>query len=544
MNELPKTVKLVTQAEADRWNAKPILERILATQNNPDYYNGRPYVQQPSEINSFYISELIKSLYLNKPFYGYTLSRLDRKISTSVPTAAVNCQKLLIEINNYFLATLSRPMQLFVLEHEVLHEGLHHFSRFRPILQEADGKVDPQKHSDFNIGADNAINQLINVQEGDWITFKSFKEMLKDRGYPNVKVDEKMQAEYYYKILREHPAKNPCSSCKHNQQGQQQQQQKPGGQQPQPSQQGQNGQQPGQQPGQGQQPSQQGQPGQGGQQPGQGQGQNGQQQGQGNGQVSCPAACGKCGSGLEKIMNDLYGHNKQISNAAQDNSVFREILKKAKKRQEDHERKKGIGQGDGLSSILPDYEGKVHSKIWEKLITHAFGDDIKAEVNYYFGRPSRRFEDSFHYKKHVIEGRKVYIVVDTSGSVGDDELTKFMGYVRKGMRSTGTQVTLIECDDGVHEKSIRKFKRLPKDVGIKMHGRGGTDLTKALDYIENNLEKNSKGQKLREVRAIFLTDGYTPWRKPKIKVSVVYTAGSHSEISPVYNHAKIDGVGV
>ena len=242
-------------------------------------------------------------------------------------------------------------------------------------------------------------------------------------------------------------------------------------------------------------------------------------------------------------MNDLHGHGKQIENAAQDNSVFREILKKAKKRQQDLERRRGVGQGDGLSSILPDYEGKVHSKVWEKLVTHAFGDDIKAEVNYYFGRPSRRFDDSFHYKKHVIEGRKVYIVVDTSGSVGDDELTKFMGYIRKGMKSTGTTVTLIECDDGVHEKSIRKFKRLPKDVGIKLHGRGGTDLTKALDYIENVSEKGSKGQKLREVRAIFLTDGYTPWRKPKIKVSVVYTAGAHSEISPIYNSAKIDGVG-
>ena len=97
----------------------------------------------------------------------------------------------------------------------------------------------------------------------------------------------------------------------------------------------------------------------------------------------------------------------------------------------------------------------------------------------------------------------IAIVVDTSGSVGEDEINVFMSEIDGIVKANGISqgVTVIPCDAQVGE--IQKL-RSRKAIGtIKLNGGGGTDMGVGI-AAAGTLRPTPK-------IVIVLTDGYTDW---------------------------------
>ena len=117
-------------------------------------------------------------------------------------------------------------------------------------------------------------------------------------------------------------------------------------------------------------------------------------------------------------------------------------------------------------------------------------------------RPNRRFVGRGIYLPGVDYTPRmgpVVIGVDTSGSIGQNELNVFGGHVNRIIEQCNPEsVTVIYCDAEVNHADTYE----PEDLPIKLtpHGGGGTAFEPVFDYIdEHDLDP--------EV-VVYLTDGY------------------------------------
>jgi len=130
------------------------------------------------------------------------------------------------------------------------------------------------------------------------------------------------------------------------------------------------------------------------------------------------------------------------------------------------------------------------------------------ETDYSFARPNRRFiaQDIYLPGKYGNDGMGMLSVVfDTSGSVSTDEMRRFASEVVEAVDSTNpTGLCLIYCDaqvqhvDTFHDPTVDEVTD-----SIARYGAGGTDMTVALDWIDDNMPDTKA--------AIVFTDGYTPF---------------------------------
>jgi predicted metal-dependent peptidase len=109
----------------------------------------------------------------------------------------------------------------------------------------------------------------------------------------------------------------------------------------------------------------------------------------------------------------------------------------------------------------------------------------------------------------------VAIVLDTSGSIGNDTLDIYLSEIRGIMNAVGISsgIWVLPCDSKVHEvEKIRSFD-LSK---VRIKGGGGTDMTVGID--------EALRIRPRANIIITLTDGATPWPDKKPLGSVIYLA--------------------
>ena len=91
-------------------------------------------------------------------------------------------------------------------------------------------------------------------------------------------------------------------------------------------------------------------------------------------------------------------------------------------------------------------------------------------------RPSRRH--AAHMGRIRKSGLEVVFLVDTSGSMGEDEL-KLVEPELRGLHARGAHITVIHCD-----AAVAKVEEYSPYEGLqKFHGRGGTDYSDALIYL-------------------------------------------------------------
>lgn len=101
----------------------------------------------------------------------------------------------------------------------------------------------------------------------------------------------------------------------------------------------------------------------------------------------------------------------------------------------------------------------------------------------------------------------VVILIDTSASIGQEELDVFNSEIKKMMSSyTFENIYVVPVDDRVHETNVQMFKK-SKDVNLKkVVGNGGTDFRPAFKWITQNIVKKNKPLGF----VVYFTDMYGP----------------------------------
>lgn len=161
-------------------------------------------------------------------------------------------------------------------------------------------------------------------------------------------------------------------------------------------------------------------------------------------------------------------------------------------------------QGNVPGHLLEWAEAFLNPKVdWRKVlrsaIRHAMAD-IAGQLNFSYQRPSRRTLPKIVLPSMRQPVPNIAVVVDTSGSMSNDDLAMVLGEVNSVLKQCGQKqgVDAIVCDAAVHSA-----KRVFKADQITLAGRGGTDMRIG---VEAALKRPVKPHAV-----IILTDGYTPW---------------------------------
>ncbi len=208
------------------------------------------------------------------------------------------------------------------------------------------------------------------------------------------------------------------------------------------------------------------------------------------------------------------GMHDKWEESSQDGEMTEEVVKQAvKKAIEVTERHAGKVPGDVQQYIDELFKPPVLP--WWSIVRKWIGTRVRAGSKYSLKRPNRRY-GQFQKGKIPIRKLNVAFVIDTSGSVQDEELQKFVIEMKSIMSSYKSTVTVIECD-----YSIQKVYQLTphKQIDVKFKGRGGTSFRPPFEYIEEH--------KLPIDLLIYFTDmeGDSPEKGPRYPVLWVAVNG-------------------
>lgn len=231
--------------------------------------------------------------------------------------------------------------------------------------------------------------------------------------------------------------------------------------------------------------------------------------------------------------------------------------------EEEEEKKEGQGKGDkeqqGKGGNQPEEsDGQVPSIDWDKAVSEAynhakmigkspagfermFEELHKSKVNWRtilrrtvasmipfdhtYRKPNKKYlsHDVYVPSLHG-ESIKVLVSIDTSGSIGQQELTDFMSEVI-GISKSFSQVDfhVLTHDVDVHDDIPVYNGHINTLRNLKLHGGGGTSHIPLYEYIKK--KKLSKQTKL----LVSFTDGYSdyPERRPNVE-TIFILAGAHT----------------
>ena len=199
----------------------------------------------------------------------------------------------------------------------------------------------------------------------------------------------------------------------------------------------------------------------------------------------------------------------------------RELLK----RQTAAELDSAIQSGKLIGSVPGTWKQWVQSVLksktdWRKVLRHrmsvAIATGVGARVDYSYRRPSRRQSVFAPIITPTFSGdrsARVACVVDTSGSMGADDLASALGEVFEVLQAFNVPVTVIPCDADAYEPIVLKK---PSDVfQIKeLAGGGGTNMRVGIRAALALLPKPDS--------VLVLTDGYTPYPSAPFTTPVVF----------------------
>lgn len=397
------------------------------------------------------IERQIVRMVVDHPFFATLILKMNLKASTSVPTFCTDGVTLFY--NPAFSASLDDQEILTVLAHEVLHPAFGHLWRL--------GDRDMTK---WNMATDYEINNyLVQYNEdesaaGRVAPFKLPKGALIDAKYNN------MVGEEIYPLLGEAMPPQPPP---------------PGGEgegEPQDGEGQGEANTPSNEPGKGKGKSPSGDqpaPGPGDPTPGDG----------GMGDFMEPAEAP--GNSEGEWQNRLVeGHNSAKLQGRGSGNIARIVEKHLK------------GQQD-WRHILRD------------LLSSAAADDYDEQ------RPDRRFMEDDIYLPTLYSERvgEFVVAIDTSGSIQDGLLSKFLGEVQYCMDTVRPErITVIDCDAQVN--TVEEYTDGDDITSFKPKGGGGTDFKPVFDHARNMTKPPEA--------IIYFTDGYGDFPKESPDCPVIW----------------------
>lgn len=220
-----------------------------------------------------------------------------------------------------------------------------------------------------------------------------------------------------------------------------------------------------------------------------------------------------CSNGSKQSDENEHGEVPELAK-----EVIRQAIQEAK---EANDKARGLlpsGLEDAINEWL-----KPPVISWRTLLKQFFAASIKSGSKRSWKRPNRRFGE---FQKGKISDHTicVNIAIDTSGSVGDDDLKDFLAEI-KGIQACykGT-INVMQCDAKIQQ--VYKLDKY-KPVSNKFKGRGGTSFIPVFDYIK---EKHLKTDLL-----IFFTDlegDQDQCKKPPYRVLWVSTKSTRHQKMP------------
>ncbi len=166
---------------------------------------------------------------------------------------------------------------------------------------------------------------------------------------------------------------------------------------------------------------------------------------------------------------------------------------------------------------------------WKVLLRRFIGVSVKGDKYTTPLRPNRRYDDQPGWKYEY--NSKLTVVVDTSGSIIEDEINAFLSEIEGLMRFFDGDVYLIQIDRVI--TMVSKYRK-GKWREMEIVGGGETDLQPAITYAE---------EKLRTEGTVVFTDGHVdlPISKRRILfvLSKYYNPDFRKEVIETYGRSSV-----
>lgn len=207
--------------------------------------------------------------------------------------------------------------------------------------------------------------------------------------------------------------------------------------------------------------------------------------------------CSGNDSGYTIVITDSDGNKKELKGFDEHNLTNINDTKLTPQQQKDLKDKwnkilveavtyaKNIGKlPAGMERLV---EELVESKVnWKHLLYRYITNTIPIDFTYNY--PSKKSISSGFYmpsiKKEEIE---IAVMVDTSGSISNQELTEFTSEIINIAKSfSNIKIRLITCDVDVNNDYVVANGDIANIQSLKMVGGGGTELKNGFKYIEKN----------------------------------------------------------
>jgi predicted metal-dependent peptidase len=185
------------------------------------------------------------------------------------------------------------------------------------------------------------------------------------------------------------------------------------------------------------------------------------------------------------------------------------------------------GRGDVPMGLLLAAEDLLKPSVvpWDEKLRRAARRAVAFKMgafDYRYDAPSRRQAGvGFGWGKPVLPRMRcpvpeVAVVIDTSGSMGSDELQRAVSETAGVMRSVGAPVTFLCCDAEVHG-----VQRIADPTKVVLKGGGGTSFQPAFKALEELRPKPSV--------VVFVTDGCgdAPVKPPRHISTIWVLVGPH-----------------
>lgn len=403
------------------------------------------------------LMELIKLFLISErdSYYGFILMNLSFRASFSSDGIAgilLNEFPPVFQSNPLLLCEFSIKEIIYVICHEIDHIVLNHPSEMVRL-----GQDDPEAMMKFNLAADAAVNDRIN----DEIKSRGYKFMHQPKGAITSKVLADMfhlknvaHAEsyrYYFELIKD--LNNPEGQP----QNQPQMMLEQAGLQPDPG--------------------------------------SNDRSGDGNEEQ---------GQAIITVNNvgSLSDHDWQTNGDDEDvTAAVRELVNAAVDMMNDEAR--GLMPGNFMSQV--ELLNRPPKLTWQQILKRYVGT-ISAEKRKTRTRLNRRQPGRFDLSGRMDDKvLKIIVAIDTSASVDDDMISSIINEIFGILAKRKHEITILECDSKVQRVySVAK----PADVQKKVAGRGGTEFSPAIEYINNN-------RYYRDALLIYFTDGFGEIKIPK-----------------------------
>jgi len=137
----------------------------------------------------------------------------------------------------------------------------------------------------------------------------------------------------------------------------------------------------------------------------------------------------------------------------------------------------------GLDKVI---EGMLTPKVdWREVLRDFVS--TAAKDDYSWRRPSRRYSGGNIVSPGLYSEKlgEVVVAVDSSGSMGDDDLQKAASEISGILEDfPGASVRVLYCDTEIHHKATQVFEQEDFPVKLKAKGGGGTRFSPVFEHIE------------------------------------------------------------